>query len=145
MPPKTKKITEQDQPVCPMNSMLARIGLTAAEITAIKRQGFVSAESRGPKCTVYKLRFRVAGRQRVKYVGTDPLVADAVREELQRLQKSKHTQRNLQALIGQANRLLRESKSELLTDAKQAGYHFHGQSLRRPRRPASTSSVLIKP
>ena len=143
MAPKKQEVIGHNQPVGPVSSIFSGMGLTPAEITAVKSQGFVTAELRGQTCTVYKMRFRIAGRQRVLYLGTDPLVADAVREELQRLQKSRHTRRNMQALIRQANRLLRDSKSELLADAKQEGYRFHGLALRRPRRPAPTNSVPI--
>ena len=139
-----KKVIEQDDQVWFMNPILAQVGLTPAESTALKSQGFVSAETRGQRCTVYKLRFRIDGRQRVLYLGTNPLVADAVRAALRSLQKARRTRRNLRALIDQANRLLRESKSQLLADAKQEGYRFHGRALRRPRRPASTNSVPIK-
>ena len=117
-----------------VNTTLARLGLTAEEIAAVKRQGFVSAEMRGRKCMVFKLRFRIDGRQRVQYLGTDPLVADTVREELRRLQNGKRMDKNLQSLINEANRLLRETKSQLLPFAEAAGYRFHGRALRRTRR-----------
>ncbi len=135
MAPKRPEVIDRHTQVGRPTSILARIGLTAEEVTALERQGFVSAESRGRKCTVYKLRFRIGGRQRVRYVGTDPVLADAAREALHCLQKGRLTERELRSLTSEANRLLRESKSRLLPFAEAAGYRFHGRALRQTRRP----------
>ena len=144
MAPKGQVVIGQDHQVDRSTSILVRVGLTAEEITAVKRQGVVSAELRGRKCTVFKLRFRIDGRQRAKYLGTGAALADTVREALRRLQKSKWIDQNLQALVREANRLLRESKSQLLPFADAAGYRFHGRTLRRPRRPDPTKTSVTK-
>ena len=47
----------------------ANLPLTDVEHAALVRQGSVSAEPRHRRSTVYKLRFRLDGRQVVKYLG----------------------------------------------------------------------------
>ena len=46
-------------------------------------QGFVSAEARPTGAVTYKLRWRRGGRQRVRYLGSDPAAARAALAGLQ--------------------------------------------------------------
>ncbi len=48
---------------------LADLGLDASDLSHLSSQGFVSPEQRGNQ-TYYKLRFRRAGKQVVRYIGT---------------------------------------------------------------------------
>lgn len=113
-------------------SAFGQLGLTTEEIASLKRQGFVSVEIRGG-CTIYKLRFRVDRRQRVRYLGTDPMMADAVRQELDQLRQQTQLDRRLRNQNQEIDRFLRESKRRLEPLAAQAGLKFHGRMLRRPR------------
>ena len=114
-------------------SCLTQIDLTPQEMLALRRQGSVCVEARSRNCTVYKLRFRMAGRQQVRYLGTDPLFAAAVREELRLLRRAQVAERELRTLAGEARKRLRQSKARLLPIVEQSGYAFHGLSIRRPR------------
>ena len=62
-------------------SALAGLQMTALELQALRRQGFVSREQRG-KRSYFKLRFRLLGQQRAKYIGSDPAVARQVQRNL---------------------------------------------------------------
>ena len=60
---------------------MAKLGLAPGEIKALATQGFVARERRGGRI-YWKLRFRVGGRQRVRYLGSDATKAAAIRAEL---------------------------------------------------------------
>lgn len=113
---------------------LARLSLTVAERTALARQGSVSAESRHRNGTVFKLRFRLDGRQIVRYLGTDPAAAAAVRRELDQLQNAVRTRAMSRRLVRSARKVLRDNKQALRPEAERAGFHFHGHAVRRRRR-----------
>ena len=112
------------------------VGLSGEEIAAIKLQGFVSTERRGPDMTIFKLRFRLAGRQRVKYLGTDRAAAAIFRDALLRLQQSRRLDGELRYLSRQASKLLQFCKQVLQPGMEQTGFKFHGRALRRTRRGA---------
>ena len=52
-------------------SCLADLGLTEQDYGALAQQGFVSHEYRGIAGPYYKLRFRLAGQQCTRYLGSD--------------------------------------------------------------------------
>jgi len=70
------------------NAVFEGLGLTSAEVAAVARQGFVSAERRKRSMTVYKLRYRIAGRQRACYLGTDAAFAALIKTALARHQRA---------------------------------------------------------
>ena len=109
------------------------LSLSAEETAAVRRQGFVSREIRKGRITVFKLRFRVNGQQRVKFVSTDPVVAAALEGELGLLRRSKDKDLALRSLNREASQLLRQCKSRLAPLVGQAGLRFHGLALRCPR------------
>jgi hypothetical protein len=115
-------------------TLLAELGLGSAEVAALKRQGFVSCEARGGGRIVYKLRFRLDHRQRVKCLGADEALARRVEETLSRLQHPRHKALALGRLTRETARLLRDGKRRIEPWLAAAGYRFHGQALRRPRR-----------
>lgn len=119
--------------VAPRVHGLKSLSLTAAERTALARQGSVSAESRHRAGTVYKLRFRVNGRQVVKYLGTDPAAAAVVRRELEQLQRAVRTRTVSRRLVRSARALLRDNKQALRPEFERAGFFFHGYAVRRRR------------
>jgi hypothetical protein len=113
--------------------LLAKLGLTLDELAALRRQGAVSREPRGRNCVVFKFRFRLAGRQRVMYLGTDAEQAEAVERELAEWQHSRHQSLEFARAHRTVARALRASKSRLEPLLEQAGYHFHGRAVRRRR------------
>lgn len=50
--------------------------LTAEERDALTKQGFVSVEERASGRRYFKLRFRVGGEQKVRYLRNNPEVAE---------------------------------------------------------------------
>ena len=112
---------------------LKRLGLTPEELNAVKQQGFVSQERRG-RSVIYKLRFRLDRRQRVRYLGTNPTAADAVRQELEQLRLVNRVGRELRMWNLEAGRLLRNTKRRLEPVVARAGLKFHGHALRKPHR-----------
>ncbi len=112
---------------------LANLPLTDVEHAALVRQGSVSAEPRHRRSTVYKLRFRLDGRQVVKYLGTDPAAAAVVRRELEQLQRAVRTRAASRRLVRSARALLRDNKQMLRPELERAGFHFHGHAVRRRR------------
>ena len=130
MPPLSTTLTETG---AGSPTALERLRLTAEELGAVKQQGFVSQERRGGS-VIYKLRFRLDRRQRVRYLGTDQVTADRVAQELDHLRLPNQLDRKLRDLNWEANRLLRESKRRLEPVVAQAGLKFHGFALRKPRK-----------
>jgi len=117
----------------PLLSVIDQLGLSPAERAAARKQGFVSAEVRSPQCTVYKLRFRHDGRQRVRYLGVDAAVAERLRQELVELQRPVVLRRQLRALTASIPSAIRRANQLLLPLVEQAGYHFHGRQIRKCR------------
>ena len=114
--------------------LLAGRGLTAAELAALRRQGFISRERRRGQ-VVFKLRFRMPpeGKQCVRYLGCDPVVAEAMRQELAEIQRIRRLDRDLGELNRQIGRKLRSGKERIVAQLEQAGYRFHGSTIRRRR------------
>jgi hypothetical protein len=114
-------------------SPLTELGLTAEELHALKSQGFVSQERRGPAQPTFKLRFRYGGRQRVRSLGKDPAFAASVNRELAQVQARKRLDRKLAHLICGASKTLRQAKQRLVPLLAEVGYAFHGQAIRKRR------------
>jgi hypothetical protein len=120
---------------------LAELGLSAADQAALSRQGFISREVRGRRSAVYKLRFRVGGRQRVRYLGTDAGGIRRVQEALHELQEDRRLELALGRLHHEVAQRLCDSKRRLAAPLVAAGFGFHGRAARRPRqrlRPGET-------
>src|SRR3954453_7162047 len=64
--------------------MLNSLELSDEDFAALTRQGFIHGEQRGGR-KIFRLRFRVAGRQQVRYVS--PRHAAAFGAELKELQR----------------------------------------------------------
>jgi hypothetical protein len=92
-------------------TLLAELGLGSAEVVALKRQGFVSCEARGGGKIVYKLRFRLVRRLRVKCLGAVEEFAKRVEESLARLQHPRHKALAIGRLQREAARLLLSTAS----------------------------------
>jgi len=111
-----------------------QLQLSDDERQSLRRQGFVAAERRGPACVVFKLRFRIRGRQTVRYLGTDPERADEVRRALSAWQSRSRASRLLKRAERKSRQLLRSVKPRLIPAVEAAGLRFHGRQIRRPRK-----------
>jgi len=110
---------------------LLRLGIEPAHFPNLAVQGFLSTEDRGGKRPIVKLRYRVGGRQVVKYVGTDPKVIRSVRDDLRRLQHDHRQDRDLRRLARVARALLRHAKRQLGPLLAAHGWTFHGYAIRK--------------
>jgi hypothetical protein len=116
-----------------MTPQLDKLDLNAEERAALQRQGFVSHERRRG-CVFFRLRFRLSkGKQCVRYLGSDPLIAAEVHEEVARLQAARRIGRELGKLIKETGRKLKSGKERMTPILAAAEYHFHGLSIRRKR------------
>ena len=69
---------------------LAGLCLAAEDLRALARQGFVAAEWRGGRGPYFKVRWRVGGRVRVRYLGRDPGRASPSSRASRRAARSGH-------------------------------------------------------
>jgi hypothetical protein len=122
----------------PMTDAWAAVAgrLGPADHDGLARQGWVSEQVRPSGATTYKLRWRVNGRQRVRYLGSDVAVAAQVRAALIDLQCARRTERELAQLLRQARAQLGTLKRQLQPDLESLGYAYHGYSARRTRTAA---------
>jgi hypothetical protein len=109
---------------------LSRLVLSDEEIGALARQGFIRSETRRSK-TIFRLRYRVNGRQRARYVS--PRDAAAIEAELALLQRLVRARRRLNGLATLARKVLGHRRSTLAPLVEARGYHFHGHQIRRLR------------
>jgi hypothetical protein len=113
---------------------LSGLGFGENDLAALRRQGFVSCEQRRPEhAPIYKLRYRIQGRQRTRFLGNNLAFLDAVRRELAELQQAIKGDRQMRRVLRQARRGLRQAKSTLAPLLAEQGYSFHGRVLRRRR------------
>lgn len=120
---------------------LNQLSLDDAERVAVRSNGFIACEQRRYS-RVYKLRFRVQGQQRVRYLGIDPAAAELLQKELAVWQAGPRAERALREAERNARQAIREIKSRLEPDVVAAGLKFHGRTIRRPRRRPSRSGEL---
>jgi hypothetical protein len=90
----------------------------------------VSSEQRGG-CRIYKLRYRLGGRQCVRYLGSDAAAAAALQSDLEQMQ-GRRRRRHEAALRHQARRLRQRAKA-LAPLLAEHGFHFHGRAVRHYR------------
>ena len=112
---------------------LADLQLTEDDFRALRRRGAICSESRRG-ATYFKLRFRNDnGQQRVRYLGSDPEVAEGIRRELESLRQHRSQLANLRKLICHARAELRRTKMESQPALESVGFHYHGLAIRRIR------------
>lgn len=116
---------------------LAALNFQSEDLAILANQGFVCVERRGNRIH-YKLRYRYAGRQHVKYVGSADRAA-AVQGELGRLQVAVRMRRELRGLVREARQMLRASKSTLKPLLESRCYGFHGLEIRRRQQDSNAS------
>ncbi|MCA9125154.1 MAG: hypothetical protein KDB11_33495 [Planctomycetales bacterium] len=114
---------------------LSRLRMSPGDLRSLARQGFVSEDKRGSDRVYFKLRYRCPEtmRQRVRYIGADRQVADAVRRELRTLQERTRAAAELNRLEVEARRMLRRTKQQLAPLLEQEQLHFYGLEIRKYR------------
>ena|SRR5436190_672426 len=115
------------------------LGLSAAEIMTLKTQGTAIRERRGSGF-VFRLRFRMHGRLRTKYVGTDENHANLVKQQLEQLQQRRRVHKQLREIDEASRAFRRDSKKRLKPFLASAGLKFHGNTIRRTRIPKGPST-----
>jgi hypothetical protein len=110
---------------------LSGLGLRVDAPSALAQQGFLSVDRRGDK-QYAKLRFRLHGKQRVKYVR--PEHRAEVSAELERLQAGPRLRSALRAESRKVRSIVKESEATLQAALEKSGFHFHGRKLRLTRR-----------
>jgi hypothetical protein len=123
---------------------LASLGLCPEAWNTLAVQGSLCAES-GKAGAVYKLRFRMGGRQQSRYVGKSSGFVEQIRHELTQLQAARRSQGRRRRLIGDAKQCLRRTKRELEPLLPMAGCAFHGRMIRRRRPTKRVLMLLIRP
>ena len=113
--------------------LLKRLGLTEYQIAALRQQGFVYGDRRHGRSEVFKLRFRIDGRQKVRYLGTSPSEAAKVSMAVKDLQRARGLRHELQRLQKESRAGLKAAKKLLTPVLKSAGYQFYGLSVRQIR------------
>lgn len=114
---------------------LASLRLNDTDLDELSHQGFIRQDKRGDR-GYYKLRFRRRGKQVVRYIGNAERAA-AVESELAGLQSEAAARRELRAVVRVANKMLRDSKTQLEPILAFHGLVFHGLSIRRARKRPS--------
>jgi hypothetical protein len=107
--------------------LLNRLALSDEELNALTRQGFIRSERRGRR-TVFRLRYRVDGRQHVRYIS--PRDVEALEAELATLQRRVRARRHLRSIAVLARQALRDRKMTLAPLLEARGLHFHGHQIR---------------
>ena len=108
--------------------LLSRLRLSDEELIALSHQGSIRSEMRGTK-KISRLRFRVHGRQHVRYV--IPRDAATVEAELESLQKTVRVRRSLNRVARVAREMLCQRKRSLTPLLEERGYRFHGHQIRK--------------
>jgi hypothetical protein len=107
-------------------------------MTALRTQGFVAVEWRRGTC-IYKLRFRVAHRQRVLYLGTDSdrvaAISNALRDWQSTTDERRAAWRQMACVLRQASDALQQHRQQMTPWLEQTGHHWHGRKVRKFRRP----------
>ena len=111
---------------------LANLLRSPEELRALERQGFVSAEPCG-NATIYKLRFRLRGKQIIRYVGQSSELASAITAELRGLQAPTRAVRELHRAAKEVRSGLRASRRALAPILEDLGFHFYGSAIRQTR------------
>src|SRR3954454_17983403 len=106
---------------------LRKLGLSARALEVVAQRGYLCKEHRGDRC-YSKLRFRIEGKQRVKYVGIQNL--DAVAAELDSLRAGHKLHVAMRAKSLTIRRLVNEARTVLDAALRADGLYFHGTKLR---------------
>ena len=89
----------------------------------------------------WRLRFRHLGRLRSVYIGTDNLLVDQVRYELDLLQDQHRHDQELARAVRQSKKKLRVLKARVASGLAGIGLYYHGDQLRKRRVRAAAESA----
>ena len=121
---------------------LRALGLEVRELEAVGRQGYLSRRPGGGGGDYWRLRFRLEGRLRTVYVGSDVVLVAAVRRELAELRGRRTARRRRRALVAGTQRNYRAWKRRAGVLLAPFGLHFHWNTLRKVRsRPAVEGNI----
>ncbi len=115
-----------------MTPTLDQLKLTPAQMMAVAATGYLVTDDRNRR-TYFKLRYRMSGRQKVKYIGANVEKAAKIQAELRLLQQRRNAERNLRRLNERARAHLKAMKRKLEPTLQEFGLTFHGLAVRRPR------------
>lgn len=117
------------------NDPLARLRISPDDYQALAQQGFVSAEYRerdgrryGP---YFKLRWRLHGLQKVRYLGRDADKAARVSAVVANLQRSVQLAREASRALAEVRQRMRKMRDSLEPHLAEHGLRFHGYVARR--------------
>ena len=111
---------------------LASLDLSPEAWEVLEHQGSLCAEaSRAGK--VYKLRFRLDGKQQARYVGKNDGFVDQIRRELAQLQAERRSRQRMRRLDQMAKQCLRSTQRQLEPLLPMSGRAFHGRAIRRQK------------
>ena len=123
---------------------LASLGLSWQAWDALAKQGSLCAESSANE-HVFKLRFRMDGRQHSRCVGKEEGFIQQIRRELTQLQADARRQKQLRRLVREAKQCIRKTKHQLAPLLSATGHAFHGMAIRRQRRShIGTNAKVIR-
>lgn len=111
--------------------LLASLSLDEDEWSAIRNNGYIIEDMRSAR-SYFKLRFR-RHKQEMKYLGTDLVFVEGIRNELLLLQAERNAIRQLRKRNVAARTLLKHVKETLAGALEKQGYNFHGFSVRKSR------------
>lgn len=131
----------KDKSFTQISEGISGLGLSDGEIEALRRQGFVRADTRRSGARYWKLRFRFHDRVVVRYIGKDDATANRIKEDLAELQRQHVTERKMCRLIRQARAVLREGRQVVAPIVARYGFHFHGSLVRKSRLPSERTSI----
>jgi hypothetical protein len=114
--------------------LLERLSLDTAEIAVLARQGFVREERDKMGNRIYKLRFRVGQRQRVKFIGRDRHSAQQIEAALVAWQRHRRLTLSVERLRREVSQRVREQWRQLDPILLAAGYRRHGREIRMSRK-----------
>src|SRR5689334_20089792 len=83
---------------------LQRLGLSADALRSLRRNGYVATELRGRTTFVFVLRYRLGGRQKKKYLGSDAAMGEQVCAALIAWQEGRRATLQLKALARETRR-----------------------------------------
>ena len=111
-------------------SVLAGLRLTATQLDALRKQGFIRREQRGTKIK-YRLTFRHDGKRHSRCI--PPQDVATLESELAALKRGARARRELVQLAKLARQKLRERRHRIGPELEARGFYLHGQTLRRRR------------
>src|SRR5438445_7721281 len=100
---------------------LRELGISDDVLGSMRRQGWIVAEKRGRR-EIFKLRYRILGRQHVIYLGTDRARAAKVASALQVWKSGRVLQRRIKDQARRARHVLRSVRKRVEKEMHTLGF-----------------------